>query len=593
MERGPRAQTRAGGRIVVSVLQNVKIGARLWLLLAVSIGSLMAVSIDAGQTLANARVGGPVYAQVVEAKDIRADVTPPPLTAIRVFLNAQLIMVAAPEKRDDIVLHMRKLVDEFHGRVEYWRKNISDLAIKDAVERRLVPSYEEVTGLILDQLVPMVMKGDLTAARSLLDGTIQPKYYQHRKVSDEVAEMSNQRSEAAEKVVAITIAHSTWRMILATVMALLLTSIVSWLIARSITRPIGVVVERLRDISEGEGDLTQTIDDGARDELGELARYFNRFVSKIRDTVRQIGDTSQTLAASAEKFTALSRQLAGNASATSEQATSVSGASVQISSNVQAVAAAAEQMSVSIKEIAKNTADAERVAAAAVEITESTNAAVGRLGESSAEIGIVVKVITSIAEQTNLLALNATIEAARAGEAGNGFAVVANEVKELAKQTARATEDISNKIKMIQGSSTGAVEAIARIGEIIGRIKEIQTSVANAVEEQAATASEIGKNINHLASASGEIAGNITKVAETAQNTSTGTAETETAAAELARMAASLQRLVTAFRYEDGGPSRGAGSPRRGLSVVNGRSSGNGSGRRGDSGDGSGWRAAS
>jgi methyl-accepting chemotaxis protein len=555
---------------------------------------LVAVSFDAGLTLANARVGGPVYAQVVEAKDIGSDVMPPPLTAVRLFLDAQLIMVAVPEKREDLVRHMKGLIGEFHTRGEYWRKNLSDAALKDAVEHRLAPSYEEVAGMILDQLVPMVMKGDLTGARAFLDGTIQPRYYAHRKVADEVVAMSSQRSLEAEKVVATTVERSTWRMVFATVMALLLTSIVSWLISRSITRPIAVVVERLRDISEGEGDLTQTIDDGARDEFGELARYFNRFVSKIRDTVRQIGDTSQTLAASAEEFTALSRQLSGNAAATSEQATSVSGASVQISSNVQAVAAAAEEMSVSIKEIAKNTADAERVASAAVEITESTNAAVGRLGENSAEIGIVVKVITSIAEQTNLLALNATIEAARAGEAGKGFAVVANEVKELAKQTAKATEDISNKIKMIQGSSAGAAEAIGRIGEIIGRIKEIQTSVANAVEEQAATASEIGKNINHLASASGEIAGNITKVAETAQNTSTGTAETETAAAELARMATSLQRLVTAFRYEDGSPSRDAGSPRHGLSLVNGRASGgnNGTGR-GSSGGGAGWRAAS
>lgn len=124
----------------MSVLQNVKIGTRLWLLLAVSIGSLVAVSIDAGQTLSTARVGGPVYAQVVEAKDILNHVVPPTLTAIRVFLNAQLIMVAAPDKRDDIVRHMKSLVDEFHVQAEFWRKNLSDGALKDAVERRLVPS---------------------------------------------------------------------------------------------------------------------------------------------------------------------------------------------------------------------------------------------------------------------------------------------------------------------------------------------------------------------------------------------------------------------------------------------------------------------
>jgi methyl-accepting chemotaxis protein len=563
-------------------------------LLAVSVGGVVVVAFDSAHTLSSARVGGPVYAQIIEVKDILADALPPPVFAIEAFLDAQLMMNASPEKREALVRAVKKLDDEFKGRVDFWHKNMTDPAVREAFERRLVPSFSEVISVIDGQFVPALAKGDTAAARAVLDGPLQAKFDEHRRVVDDLVAMSNRKFDEAGKAVATTVERSDLMMIVAPLLALLLTSLVSWLVARSITRPIGLVVDRLRDISEGEGDLTQTIDEESQDEFGELARYFNRFVSKIRDTVRQIGDTSQTLAASAEEFTALSRQLSGNASATSEQATSVSQASVQISSNVQAVAAAAEEMSVSIKEIAKNTADAERVAATAVEITESTNAAVGRLGENSAEIGIVVKVITSIAEQTNLLALNATIEAARAGEAGKGFAVVANEVKELAKQTAKATEDISNKIKMIQGSSSGAVEAIRRIGEIIGRIKEIQTSVANAVEEQAATASEIGKNINHLASASGEIAGNITKVAETAQNTSTGTSETETAAAELARMASGLQRLVAAFRYADGAPGE-TGALRRGLSVVNGRGTGSqsSSGGRGEGGNSGGWRAAS
>jgi methyl-accepting chemotaxis protein len=179
-----------------------------------------------------------------------------------------------------------------------------------------------------------------------------------------------------------------------------------------------------------------------------------------------------------------------------------------------------------------------------VKIADKTNATVAKLGESSAEIGNVVKVITGIAQQTNLLALNATIEAARAGEAGKGFAVVANEVKELAKQTAHATEDISRKIEAIQGDARGAVEAIRQIGNVINQINDIQNTIATAVEEQTATTGEISRNIAEAASGSSEIALNITGVAQAARGTTEGASDTKQSADELSRMALDLQQLV-------------------------------------------------
>jgi methyl-accepting chemotaxis protein len=172
---------------------------------------------------------------------------------------------------------------------------------------------------------------------------------------------------------------------------------------------------------------------------------------------------------------------------------------------------------------------------------------VGKLGDSSAEIGQVIKVITSIAQQTNLLALNATIEAARAGEAGKGFAVVANEVKELAKETARATEDISRKIEAIQNDTKSAVSAIGQIALVINQINDISNTIASSVEEQTATTTEIGRNVTEAAKGSAEIAQNITAVAQAAQSTTSGAADSLKASTELARMAADLQKNVSRF----------------------------------------------
>jgi len=172
----------------------------------------------------------------------------------------------------------------------------------------------------------------------------------------------------------------------------------------------------------------------------------------------------------------------------------------------------------------------------------------GKLGESSAEIGNVIKTITAIAEQTNLLALNATIEAARAGELGKGFAVVASEVKDLAQETARATEDISKRVEAIQADTSGAVTAIAEISAVIARISEFQTTIASAVEEQTATTAEMNRSVGEAASGTGEIASNITGVAEAARITSQGVTETTQATSELARMSTELSGLVASFR---------------------------------------------
>jgi len=266
--------------------------------------------------------------------------------------------------------------------------------------------------------------------------------------------------------------------------------------------------------------------------------------SNLKTTIKTVSDNAQALSSASEELTAVSQQMSSNSEETAAQANVVAAASEQVSKNVATVAASAEEMSASVREIAKNANDAAKVATEAVKVADDTNKTVAKLGESSIEIGKVIKVITSIAQQTNLLALNATIEAARAGEAGKGFAVVANEVKELAKQTAAATEDISGKIEAIQSDTKGAVVAIDRIGKIINQINDIQNTIASAVEEQTATTNEIARNASEAAKGSSEISKNITSVSTAAKNTTEGANNTLSAATELAKLAADLKKTV-------------------------------------------------
>ncbi len=297
-----------------------------------------------------------------------------------------------------------------------------------------------------------------------------------------------------------------------------------------------------------QGDLTTEITVRGQDPIGQVGEKLSGFFQELRGSLQKIGQSAQSVGSASEELTAISQQMAGNAEETSTQATVVSAASEQVSKNVNVVAASSEEMLASIREIAKSANESARVARNAVGVAESTNQTIARLGDSSIEIGKVIKVITSIAQQTNLLALNATIEAARAGEAGKGFAVVANEVKELAKETAKATEEIGQKIEAIQGDSKAAVGAIGEVSSIINQINDLSNTIASAVEEQTATTNEIGRNVAEAAKGTNEIARNITGVATAAQDTTTGASDTQKAAATLAEMAGSLQSLTARFK---------------------------------------------
>jgi methyl-accepting chemotaxis protein len=324
--------------------------------------------------------------------------------------------------------------------------------------------------------------------------------------------------------------------------------LVAWLLVglyRSVMVPLRHMVAALGAVAAG--DLTRSVPVETRDEVGQMAGALNHAITRVRDAVQAISGSTGGLAGSSGELSAVSGSLRAAAEGASAQAQTVGTAAEQVSRNVTAVAAGTEQVSASITEIASSASQAADVAAEAVAMAEQTNQTVARLDTSSAEVGAVVKVITEIAQQTSLLALNATIEAARAGAAGRGFAVVAGEVKELAQQTAAATEEIGRRIETIQADSRAVVAAIGGISQVIGRINDLQVTIAAAVEEQSGTTNEISRAISEVSDGAKDIALSITGVTGAAAQTTGDAATTQQTAEELARTTTELREIVARF----------------------------------------------
>ena len=520
------------------------------------------------------KVHGPVYERIKTANDLTADILPPPLYLLETYLTLyQLRDNTDDASRRTLEPHLAQLKKDFEDRRSYWAQQDLPPDVRNVLNNKVEATASEMFAAIQKEVIPALQGKD----RDTLDAAlaiINEIYARHRQGVDELVKLSATSVDKAEASASASESFYKWLIYSIIGLTVIIAAFGAFILVRRISRPIRAMTDAMLALANKDYSVAIPARE-RRDEVGQMAQAIQVFKDSMAEGDRLAAEQKaeqsrkeqrqtaiegliktfdqaaasalDTLASASTTLQETAHSMSATAEETTRQATAVAAASEQASTNVQTVASAAEELSASIAEISRQMSDSTRIAGQAVDGASKANGQVKTLAEAAQRIGDVVKLINDIAGQTNLLALNATIEAARAGEAGKGFAVVASEVKSLATQTAKATEDITNQVKAIQDATSGAVVSIESIGDTIGQINSISTTIASAVEEQGASTKEIARNVQEASVGTNEVSRNIAGVTQAAGETGTAASQVLSAAGELAKQGDILRAQVSTF----------------------------------------------